>query len=98
MNTRVISISKFQSRESTLPEKDNDDENWIVIKWFHQSDYNTQEELNDSSEIFTDEILKSLSLWHFIKIEESIKEEDEEGRIQGFKFPVVKVQHKTKLI
>lgn len=69
MNSRTVEVSifnKYRDIESVIIPSEQ--ENWIVIKWFHPSDYETQEQLNDAAENFANEILKDLSLGHFIRV------------------------------
>lgn len=82
MLSRVVSVSMFTKNDFTgfVPVEGD---KWIVLKWFHPSDYETQESLNDASEIFADEILKDLSSGHYIRIETCKEVMSEEGRHTG---------------
>lgn len=100
MHSRVVSVSKFTKTKmeldgsNTIPHEDS---KWVVIKWFHPSDYENQEYLNDASEIFTDEILKGLSYKHFIRIEDC-KEVLKNGRFNGkYKYITARLERKDTI-
>lgn len=82
MNSRTVEISVFNKRDinQVLP---HEQKNWIVIKWFHPEQYQTQEQLNDASENFANEILKDLSLGHFIRVMDVLPVH-KEGRLTGY--------------
>jgi hypothetical protein len=82
MNSRTVEISIFNKRDlnGVIP---HEQKNWIVIKWFHPEDYETQEQLNDAAENFANEILKDLSLGHFIRVMDVLPIH-KEGSLTGY--------------
>lgn len=100
MNSRVVSISSFSASDlNNLPEgiKLEDQTKWIVIKWFNLEDYETQESLNDASEIYADDISRDLSRGHLVKIENVIRKEDSTGHLTGFEFEMETFIHKNTI-
>jgi hypothetical protein len=67
---------EIHSIRNTSPDyvQDNDGQ-FITVMWFHSEDYETQEQLNDASEIFADSICDNASFSHDVRItqEEPIK-------------------------
>jgi len=96
MHPRVVSVSMFTEMEisKVIPQEDS---KWVVIKWFHPSDFETQEFLNDASEIFADDILKDLSYKHFIRIEKC-EEVLKNGRFNGkYKYTTERLERKDTI-
>ena len=84
MNSRTVEVSifnKYRDIESVIIP--SEPKNWIVIKWFHPSDYETQEQLNDAAENFAYEILRDLSLGHFIRVMDVLPIH-KEGSLTGY--------------
>lgn len=81
LKTRYVEICKLSGREY---EKDiygdrDREENWIVLRWFYHTDFESQEELNDQSEIFMDGIARDTDSNRPLRIME-ISHEDKERR------------------
>ena len=103
MQSRLVEISKFNDRElekneqgiKVIPDKDSA---WITIKWFHSEDYESQERLNDDSEIFAQDIVNNTNVGVYVRVQ-SVKLSLEGGKYKKFIFTTEHLfKHEKKLI
>lgn len=95
VSVSTFDVSPFVKNQNIATEQISIKSNWVSIKWFHDTDYETQTELNDAAEVFADGIIKDLDFYHFLKIEKVQAIKKEKG---GFDYSFETVKLMQRLI